>query len=530
MAILGNVIKGGMKIGQVIRPKYRNTFKQQKRTFLKLIFKARNTEFGQKFGFSELIEEGLLSSNRAFYTKYCKNVPVYDYDKIFSEWWYKCLEGEKDITWPGKVKYFALSSGTSEASSKRIPVTKDMIKAIHRTSIRQMMALSTYQSITSKILEKGYLMLGGSIDLTYVDGHFEGDLSGITAGKIPFWFEKFYKPGKTIASVKNWEEKLDKITKKAKDWDIGFIVGVPAWIQLLLERIIKEYNLNNIHEIWPNLAVFAHGGVSFEPYKHSFEKLLGKPIDYIETYLASEGFLAYQTSANSDMHLVLNNGIFFEFVPFNDDNFDENGNIVEKPSSFLIDEIETGVDYAILISTVSGAWRYLIGDVIKFTNKKTAAIEIIGRTKHFLSLCGEHLSVDNMNKAIELSAKKFESDFREFTVIGKKVENGFCHHWYIGADTLNFDNTLIENIDNCLKTINDDYKVEREHALNNIELTILPIGNFYEYMGLKNKSGGQHKFPRVLKKADQISDWERFVEKVELKKIWLVHNQKLHDY
>ncbi len=518
MAILGKVIKGGVKLQQIIQPKKRNLLKQQKRTFLKLIFKARNTQFGHKYQFSKILEESLLSSDSVFYNEFKKRVPVFDYDKIYKAWWHKCIEGQPDVTWPGKVKFFALSSGTSESASKHIPVTKDMIKAIQRTSIRQMIALSNYQTVTSNTLEKGYLMLGGSIDLTNVGDHFEGDLSGITAGKIPFWFEKFYKPGRSIASMNNWEEKLDRITKKAKDWDIGFVVGVPAWIQLLLERIIKEYKLNNIHEIWPNLAVFAHGGVSLEPYRHSFEKLLGKPIEYIETYLASEGFLAYQTKSGEDMKLVLNNGIFFEFVPFNDQNFDLNGNIIEKPETFLINDVELGKDYALLISTVSGAWRYLIGDTIKFTNLENASIIITGRTKHFLSLCGEHLSVDNMNKAIDLVSQEFQTDSREFTVIGKKTEKSFSHHWYIGTDSLEIDNQIVNFLDNTLKAINDDYKVEREHALKELFVTLLPINTFYDFMETKNKSGGQHKFPRVMKKTEQIDEWESFISKTENKK------------
>lgn len=517
MAILGSLIKNGVKIGQLVQLKNKNLLKQQKRTFLKLIFKARNTEFGEQYNFTDILEKTLMSSESRFYDDFKNNVPVFDYDSIFKTYWHKCLEGQRDITWPGKVKHFALSSGTSGAPSKQIPVTKDMIKAIKRTSIRQMIALSAYKNISSQALEKGYLMLGGSIDLTQVNDHFEGDLSGITAGNIPFWFEKYYKPGNQIAKVKNWEEKLDKITKKAKDWDIGCVVGVPAWIQLLLERIIKEYNLNNIHEIWPNLAAFAHGGVSFEPYRHSFEKLLGKPIDYIETYLASEGFLAFQSKPNEDMKLVLNNGIFFEFVPFNEENFDENGNIIQKPQTLLINEVEEDKDYALLISTVSGAWRYLIGDTIKFTDKTNASIIITGRTKHFLSLCGEHLSVDNMNKAIEMAAQEFQTDFREFTVVGKKNNATFCHHWYIGCDSLNIDNEIITFIDNTLKSLNDDYIVERQHALNEIKLTLLPLNSFYDYMDLKNKTGGQNKFPRVMKRAEQVLEWEQFVESVNSK-------------
>jgi hypothetical protein len=517
MAILGRVFKSGVKIRQFIAPKNRNILKQQKRIFLKLIFKARNTEFGEKYNFTNLFEESLLSKGKDFYQNFKNSIPIFDYDSIFNAYWHKCLEGKRNVTWPGKVKYFALSSGTSGAASKQIPVTKDMIRAIKRTSIRQMMALSTYKSISSINIEKGYLMLGGSIDLSYIDGHYEGDLSGITGGNIPFWFEKYCKPGNKIASVKNWEEKLDKITKKAKDWDIVCVAGVPAWIQLLFERIIKEYNLNNIHEIWPNLSAFAHGGVSFEPYRHSFEKLLGKPIDYIETYLASEGFLGYQKKPNNNMCLVLNNGIFFEFVPFTSSNFDDNGNIKQNAETILISDVKLNEEYAILISTVSGAWRYLIGDTIKFTDLKTASIIITGRTKSFLSLCGEHLSVDNMNKAIELASLKFETDFREYTVIGQKTEAGFCHHWYIGTDSLSINSQLLTFIDESLKSLNDDYITERKHALNQLKLTLLPLATFYNFMETKNKTGAQNKFIRVIKNKNQIEEWENFVKNISQK-------------
>lgn len=513
MAIVGNILKGGIGLtGFMKRPKA-NLAKMQRKTLVKLLNKGRFTQFGETFHFEEIMNSALFSNDKEFYTKYKKIVPVYDYNKMYKEWWYKTLEGEKNVTWVGSVKYFALSSGTSEAASKHIPVTKDMVKAIHRTSIRQILALSTYKNLPAQLYEKGYLMLGGSTKLQSKGDHFEGDLSGITAGKIPFWFERFYKPGKIIAETSDWSEKLDKITKKAKDWDIGFIVGVPAWIQILMEKIIKEYNVNNIHDIWPNLEIYCHGGVSFEPYKKGFEKLLGRPITYIETYLASEGFLAYQTHPNSDMQLVLNNGIFFEFIPFNSENFDADGTMVEKPETLMIDEVEEGKEYALLISTVSGAWRYLIGDTIKFTNKKNAEIIITGRTKHFLSLCGEHLSVDNMNKAIELACKAFNIDIREFTVVGKKLANTFGHHWYVGTNDEVDAQKLRQFIDTTLCEINDDYPVERKHALGDIQLSVLPLNVFYDFMESKGKTGGQNKFPRVLKKLELIDEWENYVAK-----------------
>ncbi|MFC0182602.1 GH3 auxin-responsive promoter [Pseudarcicella hirudinis] len=514
MAIVGSLLKRGIGLTAVVRSKKINPFKMQKKTLTKLISKARFTEFGEAYNFEEILNSALFSEDKKdFYQKYKENVPIYDYNKMYQEWWHKTHEGKKNVTWNGKVKYFALSSGTSEAASKHIPVTKDMIKAIHRTSIRQILALSAYKNLPATLYEKGYLMLGGSTKLQDKGTYFEGDLSGITAGKIPFWFERFYKPGKTIAQTRDWSEKLDKITKKAKDWDIGFVVGVPAWIQLLMEKIIKEYDVKNIHEIWPNLEVFGHGGVSFEPYKQGFEKLLGRPITYIETYLASEGFIAYQTQPNHDMQLVLNNGIFFEFIPFNEENFDVDGTMVPKPKTLMIDEVEEGKEYALLISTVSGAWRYLIGDTIKFTNLKNAEIAITGRTKHFLSLCGEHLSVDNMNKAIELASKHFNIDIREFTVVGKKGDSSFAHNWYVGTDDKVNEKDLLDFIDQTLCEINDDYPVERKHALRELSIKVLPVSKFYDYLAGLGKTGGQNKFPRVLKKAEQINDWEKFAGK-----------------
>jgi hypothetical protein len=357
------------------------------------------------------------------------------------------------------------------------------------------------------------LMLGGSTDLNVREGHYEGDLSGITASKIPLWFERFYKPGRDIAQERDWAHKLDEITEQAASWDIGYVVGVPAWIQLLMEKIIARYNVKTIHDIWPNLMVFCHGGVSFEPYRQGFEKLLAHPITYIETYLASEGFIAYQTHPDAEgMQLVLNNGLFFEFIPFNEQNFSADGELIDKPETLMIDEVEEGKEYALLISTCSGAWRYLIGDTIRFVNKKRAEIVITGRTKHFLSLCGEHLSVDNMNKAIEMVSDELGISIREFTVAGVTHDTLFAHHWYIGTnDPVNADD-LRDRLDAKLKELNDDYAVERRHALKDISVTVLPTKTFYDWMESRGKMGGQNKFPRVLKKG-MISEWEAFLSK-----------------
>lgn len=513
MAILGNVLKRGIRLTEVVRRRRINALKLQRKTFKKLVGKARYTAFGEAYQFDELLRSVEFGSEREFYEKYKKLVPIHDYNKIFNAWWHRSLEGEKNVTWPGKMKYFALSSGTSEAASKYIPVTKAMVKAIQKTGVRQILTLSKYRDLPAETFEKGCLMLGGSTNLNNQNGKLVGDLSGITASQIPFWFQRFYKPGREIAQERDWALKLDEITQEAAKWDIGFIVGVPAWLQLLMEKIIAHYKVKNIHEIWPNLAVFCHGGVSFEPYKKGFEKLLGKPIAYLETYLASEGFIAYQADPNAEgMQLVLNNGLFFEFIPFNQRNFTPDGELAENPETMMIDEVEEGKEYALLISTCSGAWRYLIGDTVRFTNKRRAEIVITGRTKHFLSLCGEHLSVDNMNKAVELVSNELGITVREFTVAGLTHDREFGHHWYIGTDDEVDPEQLRQRIDQTLNQLNDDYAVERKHALKTVELTVVPTHTFYDWMKAKGKLGGQHKFPRVLKKA-LIADWEGFLQK-----------------
>ncbi|WP_259015692.1 GH3 auxin-responsive promoter family protein [Emticicia fluvialis] len=513
MAVLGSLLKGSIKFTSTIQ-KIRKVKPQkwQKKAFTKLVAKARYTQFGEKYNFEEILSTAIFEKGNEFYAKFQESVPIYDYNKIYAEWWHKARNGEKNVCWPGRVKYFALSSGTSDAASKAIPVTKEMIKAIQRTSINQIIALGHYNELPSNIYEKGYLMLGGSTALNEVDSHYEGDLSGITTGTLPFWFQNFYKPGQKIAAEKNWANKLEEITENAQYWDIGFLAGVPAWHTILLEKIIKRYNLKNIHELWPNLTAFAWGGVSLEPYKQGLEKLFGKPVIYIETYMASEGFLAYQDRPDGHLRLVLNQGIFFEFIPFNENNFDEDGNVVDKPETLMVHQVQEDVDYALLISTCAGAWRYLIGDTVKFTNKARAEIKITGRTKHFLSLCGEHLSVDNMNNAIELVSKEMDIDVREFTVIGMKHPPLFAHQWYVATDSKVDENLLCELIDKKLCELNDDYAVERGHALKNVFLRVLPTSAFYEWMKQKGKEGGQHKFPRVLK-GKQLEDWEEFVNK-----------------
>ncbi|MEO6230117.1 MAG: GH3 auxin-responsive promoter family protein [Ferruginibacter sp.] len=494
-------------IARALKIQPRDPRLQQIKVLKKLLRTARFTQFGQLYKFDEI----LMSRHPG--KKFQQTLPTYDYTKIYQQWWHKAKDGIPDVCWPGKVQYFALSSGTSDASSKFIPITKGLIRSNTITSFKQLLSLAKYDDVPKRAIGKGWMILGGSTELQKGPTYFAGDLSGIQQKNIPFWFLGLglYKPGKKIAKEKDWAKKLDEIVENAPNWDIGFIVGVPAWLQICMEKIIERYKVKNIHEIWPNLAFYVHGGVSMEPYKNGFEKLLGKPITYIETYLASEGFLAYQNRQEAKgMHLALNNNIFFEFVPFDNNNFDIEGNMVSNPAAYMIHEIELNKDYAILISTNAGAWRYAIGDTVRLVDKERSEIIITGRTKHFLSLVGEHLSVDNMNKAIEMVSKELNISIPEFTVAGQPHGLFFAHHWYVATDDVVNSEVLRLRIDEKIKELNDDYEVERKHALKDVFVTVLSEDTFMEFMKSKGKIGGQHKFPRVLKGA-MLEDWQKFL-------------------
>jgi hypothetical protein len=512
MPLLGSIIKKAIELRsikplEIVKVRRKGSaYGQQVQMLEKLLKKSMNTAFGDHYNFGKILD------SKDLVAAFQQTVPVHDYNSIFSNWWYRQLNGESFVTWPGKVRYYALSSGTSEASSKYIPVTPDMIKAIRRTSVRQLVSLANY-NFPRDFYEKGILMLGGSTHLQYNGTYYEGDLSGINTAKIPFWFQHFYKPGKRISRERDWNTKLEEIVRKAPEWDIGSIVGVPAWYQILLEMIIKRYNLQNIHEIWPNLRVFCHGGVAFGPYKNGFEKLLGKPVTYIETYLASEGFIAYQNRPDTlGMQLVLDNGLFYEFVPFNSQNFDEENKLVKNPVALTLDQVEEGKEYALLLSSVSGAWRYLIGDTIRFTDLSRSELIITGRTRHFLNLCGEHLSQENMNRAVEMLENQENIHIREFTVAGIKHGSMFAHKWFIGSDDPITPEVASRRIDENLKKLNDDYRVERIAAIREVLVEVLPIKAFYDWMEMHGKIGSQNKFPRVMKNQ-QFEQWEEHVNK-----------------
>lgn len=476
----------------------------QERTLRKLLAKAMFTDFGKTYGFTDIL------SQHDLYSAYKSAVPKGDYMNMLP-WWSRCRQGEEDVTWPGKVDYFALSSGTSDGSTKYIPVSRDMIRNIQRASMRQVLSVARTDVPKDHML-RDWLMIGGSTQLDYNGTYYSGDLSGITTGNIPLVFQRNSKPEHEIRNSKDWNEKLEKITQEAGKWNVGMVAGVPAWIQILFERIIAHHQVDNIHQIWPNLEVFVHGGVSIKPYKQSIDKLLGRPIKYFETYLASEGFIAFQSRAEATgMRMLLKSGIFYEFVPFTDENFTD-GEMHPNAETLPIWEVEEGVNYALLMSTCSGAWRYLIGDTVRFTDLDRQEIEITGRTKHYISLVGEHLSVDNMNCALEKISRELSAEINEFTVMGIPYDGLFAHQWYVGYDGPEIEEQNFKvQLDNCLGELNDDYRVERQHALKEVFVNLLPNQVFIDFLRSKGKEGAQHKFPRVMK-GTIGEEWVAFVE------------------
>ena len=515
MALLGNLISRSLQVRKQFNLPVATPQTYQRHVLRQLLERGQYTAFGKHYGFADI-----LSKEIDFMKAFRERVPVHTYTDIHNKWWYRCQKGEENVTWPGKVKYFALSSGTSESASKHIPVTQDMIKSIKKVGFKQLYSMANFE-IPPVAFEKGILMLGGTTSLFEKGEYFEGDMSGISAKNMPRWISSLlYKPGQRISKRPKWEDRIKLIVEKADQWDVGTICGVPAWVQIVLERVIKHHKVKNIHEIWPNLSVYIHGGVSLEPYRESFKKLWGKKkVTFIETYMASEGSFGFQARPDAGIKLVLNAGIFFEFIPFNEENFDEEGSPRENPEIYKVSEVQEGVEYAVVLSTCAGAWRYLIGDVVRFTSAAEHEIAIVGRTKQFLSLCGEHMSIDNMNKAIEIVSKKLNITIREFAVAGLKHEGLFAHQWYIGCDNENVDAEQLKALlDETICTLNDDYEVERTSALKEIFVEIIPGGAFIDYLRAKGKEGAMSKFPRVLKGA-QLADWEAYLDKKKIRHV-----------
>ncbi len=502
MPILGSIIKGLIDFRDSITTEP-DALEAQEKVLRNLLKKARDTAFGQHYGFEEILESEDI--RRSFSEK----LPYFDYNRINEEWWGKYHQGEENVTGPGKPPYFALSSGTTGKESKKIPVTDDMVEAIRQTGIKQVGSLANYD-LPSDFFEKEIMMLGSSTGLEEIEDHQEGEISGISASNIPFWFRNFYKPGAEIAQIEDWDEKVQKIAEEAKNWDIGAITGIPSWTELMIKKILEHHKVDNIHQIWPNLMVYSSGGVAFGTYEKSFNELLAHPVIVIDTYLASEGFLAFQSRPEtSAMKLVLDNGIYFEFVPFKPEYINEDGSLKPEAPCIPLEQVQENEEYVLIISTVAGAWRYIIGDTIKFTDVDRKEIEITGRTKFFLNVVGEQLSVNKMTEAVQELEEKFNIKVPEFTISVIRKEDSFYHKWYLGTEGEAENKKLAEGLDEILKG-NRSYRSARGKALKGVEVVSIPPDIFYEWNAKNKKKGGQVKMEKVMR-PEKFEEWEDFV-------------------
>lgn len=496
MELIGNILKESTRIGAQRKPKTVKPANVQKRALLKLIKKSKNTSFGTSHNFAEIIRgENLIESFQA-------NVPITNYERFHEQWLARTIAGEKNVIWPGKMNYFALSSGTTAGPSKKIPVSEKMIRKFQKATVQQLNGIHCLQ-LPASFYKSNVLIVGGSTHLQVSNKALNGDLSGILAKNKSLMFTPFTKPNARISKIKDWDEKVEAIIKKAPNWNIGVIAGVPSWVAQLLERIIERYNLSSIHDIWPNLKLYIHGGIFLKPYQSKFDSLFGKPMVYQNTYLASEGYFAYQRDfLKGGMQLLLSNGIFYEFIEEKYFHLIDSSDQVEIPT-LTIDQVQERTPYAMVVSTCSGLWRYSIGDTIEFTNVPSRTIQITGRTSFYLSTHGEHLSDSNLITAIELLSQKMKTSIEEFTVYSSSENDR--QYWYVGASGFFSEKEGAYELDRALRQINEDYASVRKHLLKPPRICVLPTVKFYEFLEKSGKAGGQNKFPHVLTEEKHAS-------------------------
>ncbi|MCK0161569.1 GH3 auxin-responsive promoter family protein [Allomuricauda sp. F6463D] len=503
MAIIGNIIKGVIEARDALSTDA-SPVEDQKKVLEDLLERAKGTQFGMHYDFASILKSNNMQK------MFSDAIPYHDYKTITDKWWNKTIAGEPDVTWPGSPDFFALSSGTTGKKSKRIPVTKDMLDSITRAGRHQVYAMSNFD-MPADFFEKEIMMLGSSTNLEERNGKKEGEISGISASNIPFWFKKYYKPGDAIAKIDDWDERVLSIAKNAKNWDIGALSGIPSWMELMLKKVIDYHKVDTIHEIWPNLQAYTSGGVAFDPYEKSFNALLDHPIQIIDTYLASEGFLACQVRPETTaMKLITDNGIYFEFVPFEPQYLNQDGSLTADAPSISLNDVKEEVDYVLIISTVTGAWRYIIGDTIAFTDVERAEIKITGRTKFFLNTVGSQLSVNKLNDAVKHLEEKLSIKVPEYTLCAKRFDDGFYHTWYLGSDENVDEEKTAEVLDSYLKKANKNYNVARGKALEGVKVNFVPQKMFADWSGANKKKGGQVKMERVMGE-ERFEEWEDFV-------------------
>lgn len=463
---------------------------------------CKDTDWGRRYNFRNIKD----------YNDFNSAVPLQDYQDI-EPVVQRLMSGEQNLLWPTETKWFAKSSGTTSSRSKLIPVTKESLEECHYKGGKDLLALYYHNFPNRKLYKGKHLIVGGSSEVNQLstDSYF-GDLSAIIVKNLPWWAEIKRTPAKEIALMSEWEEKIEKMAQSTIEDDVYILAGVPSWTMLLANRVLEITGKNNLKEIWPNLELFMHGGVSFKPYKTHFEKLIpDASMNYVETYNASEGFFGIQDiPGNDELLLMLDYGIFYEFIPMSEFKGVNSNNVVS------LSEVEKGVNYAMVISTNGGLWRYILGDTIQFTSLFPFRFKITGRTKSFLNTFGEEVVVENAESAIAFACEKTHAQIRDFTVAPIYMESNErgAHEWLIEfvnepTDFSRFCQLLDEN----LREANSDYDAKRykNMILDKPKIHQIPKGSFDLWLKSKDKLGGQNKIPRLLNERTIINEIQHFI-------------------
>lgn len=460
-----------------------------------LVDQAKNTEFGRTYDFKSIKN----------HKEFSKRIPIHYYEDL-EPYIYRMRCGETNVLWPSKIKWFAKSSGTTNNKSKFIPVSHDSIEECHYKGGKDLLSIYCNNYTAHKIFKGKTLMLGGSHQISPLsDSMYEGDLSAIIVENLPFWVQFQRSPDKETALMSDWETKLNLMADQAIKEDITSLSGIPSWALVYANKVLEKTGKSNLHEVWPNLELYMHGGVNFKPYKSSFEKLFPNGINYLESYNASEGFFGVQDDPlKDDMLLMLDYGIYFEFIPL--ENIHD-----ESPKPLNLNQVNIAKDYALVITTNSGLWRYVIGDTIQFTQKDPYRFIISGRIKHFINSFGEELMVHNAEAALQYACESFDIELVEFTAAPKQISdaNKGCHEWLIEFKERPKDlNSFINTLDIALKSLNSDYEAKRHKNLI-LKPPIVHIaskGLFFNWMRTRGKLGGQNKVPRLSNKRIYLDE------------------------
>ncbi|MCO6494557.1 MAG: GH3 auxin-responsive promoter family protein [Bacteroidetes bacterium] len=488
MAIVNSLINWYFKNRlQTLEDSVSNAVAVQKRTLVELIERAKFTEYGKKYGFSSIRD----------YKDFAGNVPVSSYEDLHP-YIERMMKGEQYILWPTEIKWFAKSSGTTNDKSKFIPVSAETIETCHFEGGRDVISVYLKHNPQSNLFSGKGLLIGGSQNINPLNeySHY-GDLSALMIKHLPIWVHLFKTPNSSIALMADWEQKSTKIAEFTVNENVTSISGVPTWTLVLFEKLLKMTGKSNMLEVWPNMELYIHGGVGFNPYREQFKRYFpSDKVKYLETYNASEGFFGIQTDlSQNDMTLMVNYGIFFEFIPM-----DEFGNSDAKVLPLW--DVEIGVNYAVVISTNSGLWRYQLGDTIRFTSTNPFKFYITGRTRLFINAFGEELMIDNADRAMEHACKQTNAILKDYTAAPIYLDDpdNAGHQWLIEFEKEPEDISMFTvALDNRLKELNSDYEAKRHKdvALKMPKVLILPSNSFHKWLEKKNKLGGQNKVPRL---------------------------------